>query len=145
MSGERVTPGGPWVNAGGFEVRTALEDPIGTIRVRPTSPTSNRRFLDCDGDTWEEYESGWLRLVKRASEDATLCGWEVSIEDVRDGHGPLTEIVPDVRALLADVLDDMAKSVGCLQSYGDDMTQEIGYRMQEIFADKARELREARV
>lgn len=64
---------------------------------------SERKFKDCDGDTWTEYEPGMLRLTKRVHgvlpEDCT-----VSLEDVRDFHGPLTEIRPDVRAqVVADL------------------------------------------
>ncbi|WP_326812132.1 hypothetical protein [Streptomyces scopuliridis] len=105
---------------------------------------AQRRFKDCDGDTWTEYEPGMLRLTERAHGIVSLIGMEESVEDATRHHGPLTEIRPDVdvRALLADVLDDLATSVGGYESYGDEMTQEIGYRMREIFADKARELRE---
>lgn len=106
-----------------------------------------RRFLDCDGDTWEEYAPGELRCVASARENAWYIGMTDSIEDVVHSHGPLTEILPDVpnfRALLADVLDDMAASVDFLDSYDDDCaTRETSYRMKGIFANKARELREA--
>ncbi|MFE3144774.1 hypothetical protein [Streptomyces scopuliridis] len=104
---------------------------------------ANRKFKDCDGDTWTEYEPGMLRLTERATGDDRYMGAEMSVEDAQVVHGLLTEIRPDVdiRGLLADVLEDMATSVGGYTSYGDEMTQEIGYRMREVFADKARELR----
>ncbi|MGW2515020.1 hypothetical protein ACWC0A_37760 [Streptomyces scopuliridis] len=103
----------------------------------------DRKFLDCDGDTWTEYAPGMLRLTKRANGESLFLGTESSVEDTTGLHGPLTEIRPDVdvRALLADVLEDLATSVGGYESYGDEMTQEIGYRMREVFAGKARELR----
>ncbi|MEV4971999.1 hypothetical protein [Streptomyces scopuliridis] len=104
---------------------------------------SDRKFLDCDGDTWTEYESGMLRLTERVNGNFLFLGAESSVEDTARLHGPLTEIRPDVdvRALLADVLEDLAVSVGGYESYGDEMTQEIGYRMRQVFEDKARELR----
>ncbi|MET9480979.1 hypothetical protein [Streptomyces sp. NPDC006638] len=144
-----VTPGGPWVTVGAIEVRTLLDDPLGTIRVRPAT-TAARRFLDCDGDTWEEYEPGELKCVAVAGESRLwFVGTSSSIEDVGASHGPITEIRPeapepaDFRSLLADALDDMAASADGLTSYSDDMTSEIGYRMKDIFTAKARELREA--
>ncbi|MFJ9213040.1 hypothetical protein [Streptomyces sp. NPDC102264] len=103
-----------------------------------------RRFKDCDGDIWTEVEPGMLRLTECAGGRNQYIGIEGSIEDTQASHGPLTEIRPDVdvRALLADVLDDLAVSVGGYESYDDEMTQEIGYRMRQVFEDKARELRE---
>ncbi|WP_143673783.1 hypothetical protein [Streptomyces sp. or20] len=110
MSERVVTPGGPWVSVGAFEVRTVREDLVGTIRVRPTSTTEPRRFKDCDGDTWTEYVPGELRLTERSNGGSGLLGALGSIEDIQAGHGPLTEIRPvtDVRALLADVLEELA-------------------------------------
>lgn len=71
---------------------------------------ADRRFIDCDGDTWVECEPGVVRLTERANGATLFVGWTSSIEDVRDLHGPLTEILPDVnvRALLASVLEDLA-------------------------------------
>ncbi|WP_329168354.1 hypothetical protein OG709_30060 [Streptomyces sp. NBC_01267] len=72
---------------------------------------SAREFLDCDGDTWTEFEPGQLRLTKR-SNGSTLClGTADSVESVRDEHGPLTEIRPDVdaRALLAGAFEDLSE------------------------------------
>ncbi|MFG3244632.1 hypothetical protein [Streptomyces sp. NPDC048157] len=63
-----------------------------------------RKFLDCDGDTWTEHEPGMLRLTERADGSAMCVGSKASIEDVRDIHGPLTEVRPDVRAqVVADL------------------------------------------
>ncbi|MFB7188438.1 hypothetical protein ACFCZT_24715 [Streptomyces sp. NPDC056230] len=65
---------------------------------------AERKFLDCDGDTWTEYEPGWLRLTERANGSTMFVGSVVSIEEARDEHGPLTEIRPDVRAqVVADL------------------------------------------
>ncbi|MFJ6237978.1 hypothetical protein ACIQH0_28310 [Streptomyces griseus] len=75
-----------------------MDDPIGTIRVRPTASTEPRRFKDCDGDTWTESEPGMLRLTKCAGDRNQYTGIEDSIEDVQMEHGPLTEIRPDVGA-----------------------------------------------
>ncbi|MFE5093262.1 hypothetical protein ACFRCI_23595 [Streptomyces sp. NPDC056638] len=73
-----------------------------------------RKFLDCDGDTWTEYLPGLLRLTAVGpNTESWHVGVEESIETVRDIHGPLTEIRPDVdvRALLADLLEDLAEEL----------------------------------
>ncbi|MEV7425196.1 hypothetical protein [Streptomyces sp. NPDC091212] len=103
---------------------------------------TQRRFKDCDGDTWTEVEPGTLRITEYASGCLALPEWTSSIEVVAIGYGPLTEIRPDVRALLADVLEEMASDFDTLTSYTDEMTQDIGYRVKDIFESKARELRE---
>ncbi|MFJ5103214.1 hypothetical protein [Streptomyces sp. NPDC088554] len=103
---------------------------------------SERKFLDCDGDTWTEYEPGWLRLTDRANGVIRHLGCVASVEDVRDDHGPLTEIRPDVRALLADVLEEMADSAHRSHLCADDDTDSaINYRIYDLFSTKARELR----
>ncbi|MDX2978183.1 hypothetical protein ABT309_09120 [Streptomyces microflavus] len=109
-----------------------MADPIGTIRVRPVSSDVPRRFKDCDGDTWSEYEPGMLRLTECAGDRNQYTGIEDSIEDVQADHGPLTEIRPDVdvRALLADVLEELAEKSWDARS------------LYDLFRDKARELRE---
>ncbi|WP_327379406.1 hypothetical protein [Streptomyces sp. NBC_01212] len=93
---------------------------------------SARQFKDCDGDTWTEFEPGMLRLTECAGYRNQYTGIEDSIEDVQAEHGPLTEIRPDVdvRALLADVLEDMAAKSWDARS------------LYDLFTDKARELRE---
>ncbi|MFE7398001.1 hypothetical protein [Streptomyces sp. NPDC057557] len=74
---------------------------------------AERKFLDCDGDTWTEYEPGMLRLTERANGNFLFLGTESSVEDTARVHGPLTEIRPDVdiRALLADVLEELAEEL----------------------------------
>ncbi|WP_405927874.1 hypothetical protein OG554_03495 [Streptomyces griseus] len=80
---------------------------------------SERQFKDCDGDTWTEFEPGELKLTVQANGGITYVGITGSIEDTAADHGPLTEIRPDVdvRALLADVLEELANEV--LEDYWD--------------------------
>ncbi|WNI28617.1 hypothetical protein [Streptomyces sp. ITFR-6] len=92
---------------------------------------SDRQFKDCDGDTWMEVEPGWLRLSARANGSAIYPSTQrVSIEDVSAEHGPLTEVLPDVRALLAGVLEDMAETLSRTTD------------LPGVLKRKARELRE---
>ncbi|MGW6638504.1 hypothetical protein [Streptomyces cyaneofuscatus] len=98
---------------------------------------SERQFKDCDGDTWTEFEPGMLRLTERADGSPVSNDCECSIEDARDDHGPLTEIRPDIefRALLADVLEELAKEV--LEDYWD-ATDPTSERIYERFANRIR-------
>ncbi|OSC76487.1 hypothetical protein B5180_01650 [Streptomyces sp. BF-3] len=107
---------------------------------------SERQFKDCDGDTWTEFEPGWLRLTDKANGDLWNVGVEMSVEDVQTDHGPLTEIRPDtdVRALLADVLEELANDV--LEDYWDatDPTSERVYgKLAHRIRGRALKLREA--
>ncbi|MGP3750852.1 hypothetical protein [Streptomyces sp. IBSNAI001] len=144
MSERTVTPGGPWVSAGAFEVRTVLEDPLGTIRVRPTA-TAPRQFRDCDGDIWEPASAGYLKCVAAPDGAPHESGRTETRAWVEENYGPLTEIRPDVdvRLLLAGVLDDMA--VEALDAFmGTDVVAEerVYSKMAQIFDRKARALRE---
>ncbi|MER5501336.1 hypothetical protein ABT096_29605 [Streptomyces sp. NPDC002561] len=92
---------------------------------------SARQFVDCDGDTWTEYEPGMLRLTERAY-GSFLIGMESSVETVRDDHGPLTEIRPDtdeldparlertLRAYVAELDYDIHKGIQCGEDDGVD-------------------------
>ncbi|MYW28347.1 hypothetical protein [Streptomyces sp. SID2119] len=106
---------------------------------------SERRFKDQDGDTWTEFEPGMLRLTERVGGSSLFVGTEDSIDDVKDAHGPLTEIRPDtdVRALLADVLEELANDV--LEDYWDatDPTSERIYgKIAHRIRGRALKLRE---
>ncbi|MCM2391749.1 hypothetical protein [Streptomyces albipurpureus] len=106
-----------------------------------------RRFKDCDGDTWEEYEPGWLKLVERANGKTMFVGSMVSIEDVASDHGPLTEVRPDVdvRALLADVLVDLAEVArSAYWEAVDPVEERVFDRLSDMFSGKSRELRSER-
>ncbi|MYY03094.1 MULTISPECIES: hypothetical protein [unclassified Streptomyces] len=101
---------------------------------------SNRQFKDCDGDTWTETAPGMLELTKIVSSAYVAPDPSpTSIEDVRDLHGPLTEIRPDVdvRALLAGVLEDMANEANRRRFVSADCAW-----IANTFTAKARELRE---
>ncbi|MFF6928321.1 hypothetical protein [Streptomyces californicus] len=144
MSECTLSPDGDWVSAGTFDLRIVGSDPLGTFRVRPTSSTEPRRFRDCDGGTWTEFEPGWLRLTERVGGETMFVGTEDSMEDVRDTHGPLTEIRPDVdvRALLADVLEELGEELRGITDWKDTAPYLMGERLHTIFVGKARELRE---
>lgn len=106
---------------------------------------ADRQFLDCDGDTWTEFEPGMLRLTERVNGSTLFVGSVVSIEEARDEHGPLTEVRPDVDvcALLADVFEDMAEEVR--QAYWlavDPVSERVYERLGDVLTGKARELRE---
>lgn len=105
---------------------------------------SERQFKDCDGDTWTEFEPGWLRLTKCAGDRSAYTGLEGSIEDTEADHGPLTEIRPatDVRAILADTLEELAEELRGVTDLKDTTPYLMGERLSMIFAGKARELRE---
>ncbi|MFB6944910.1 hypothetical protein ACFCZY_31270 [Streptomyces sp. NPDC056237] len=107
---------------------------------------AERQFVDCDGDTWAEFEPGVLRCTAVGPNTGSWYeGAESSIEYVRSDHGPLTEIRPDVdvRALLADVLEGLAEDVRkeCW-SISDPLAEHIYERMSNVLSVKARELRE---
>ncbi|MFJ4768497.1 hypothetical protein ACIP88_05170 [Streptomyces uncialis] len=104
-----------------------------------------RRFKDCDGDTWTEYESGRLWLTEQANGGNGYLGIEGTTEDAAVDHGPLIEIRPDVhvRYLLADVLRDLAEDARQAFWGATDPTEERVYdRLYDLFDAKARELRE---
>ncbi|MFB7479525.1 hypothetical protein ACFUEM_08755 [Streptomyces anulatus] len=113
MSDRTVTPGGPWVNAGAFEVRTLMADPVGTIRVRPVSSDVPRRFQDRDGDVWIEVGVSSLQHVGSTAGDPVEGGRIDDRSWIEHQFGPLTEIRPDidVRALLADAFDGLAEEL----------------------------------
>lgn len=145
MSERVVTPGGPWVNAGAFEVRTVLEDPIGTIRVRPVSSDEPRRFKDCDGDVWIEVGVSSLQHVGSTVGDPVEGGRIDDRSWIEHQFGPLTEIRPDVdvRALLADVLEELANDV--LQDYWgatDPTSERIYGKLAHRIRGRALKLRE---
>jgi hypothetical protein len=103
-----------------------------------------RQFKDCDGDTWTEFEPGELRITEFANGTSRLPEWTSSISDVQADHGPLTEIGSDVRALLADVVDDLAEDARLAYwgaTAGPD--ERVYGKLADIFARQARELREA--
>jgi hypothetical protein len=106
---------------------------------------AERKFKDCDGDTWTEVRPGELRITEYANGTSRLPEWTSSISDVQHESGPLTEIRPDVdvRALLADVMDGLAEDA--LLAYwgataGPD--ERVYGKLADIFGAKARELRE---
>lgn len=106
---------------------------------------SERQFKDCDGDTWTEFEPGMLRLTECAGDRNQYTGIEDSIEDVQTAHGPLTEIRPDVdvRALLADVLEELANDV--LEDYwsaADPTSERIYGKLAHRIRGRALKLRE---
>ncbi|MFB8071090.1 hypothetical protein [Streptomyces californicus] len=139
MSERTLSPDGDWVSAGTFDLRIVGSDPLGTFRVRPASSTEPRRFKDCDGDTWTEFKPGMLRLTKCAGDRNAYTGLEGSIEDTEADHGPLTEIRPDVdvRALLADVLEELATEANRRRFVSADCAW-----IANTFTAKAQELRE---
>ncbi|MFI2212999.1 hypothetical protein [Streptomyces sp. NPDC020141] len=101
-----------------------------------------RRFIDCDGDTWEEQKPGLLTLVSRADVSIRYLGCVVSLEDVRDMHGPLTEDLTDVRTMLADMLSDLSKAAD--QAYRHthtDVEEAVYMSLRGIFSETARKLR----
>lgn len=106
--------------------------------------SERRRFVDRDGDTWLEFVQGHLRLVTQVTcEDGADLGLEAHFEACSRVYGPLTEVGPnteirpdtDVRALLADVLEELANDV--LEDYWSaaDPTSE---RIYERFAHRIR-------
>lgn len=74
---------------------------------------STRQFKDCDGDTWTETSPGELELTVQENGSNSYVGISGSIEDTVASYGPLTEIRPDVdvRALLAEVLEELAEEL----------------------------------
>ncbi|EHM24258.1 hypothetical protein SPW_7352 [Streptomyces sp. W007] len=106
---------------------------------------SERQFKDCDGDTWTEWRPGMLRLTERVRGTIAEGHCTASIEDVRDLHGPLTEVRPDVdvRALLADVLEELAD--GVLEDYWsatDPVSERIYGRLARRIRGRELKLRE---
>jgi hypothetical protein len=92
---------------------------------------AERQFIDCDGDTWTEFEPGTVRLTARANGNFLFLGTEDSTEDVRDMHGPLTEVPSDVgldpdrldralRLYVADLDYDIHKGIECGEDDGVD-------------------------
>lgn len=145
MSEKVLSPDGDWTNAGTFDLRIVRSDPIGTFRVRPAVPAEQRQFKDRDGDTWTETEPETLRLTARVNGQRRFLGMEESVEDATRIHGPLTEIRPDVdvRAFLADVLEDMAEDVR--QAYwlaADPVSERVYEKLGDVFSSKVQELRE---
>lgn len=51
-----------------------------------------RQFIDCDGDTWTEYQPGKVRLTATDSGSTRYLGIGCSVEDAQGAHGPLTEV-----------------------------------------------------
>ncbi|MFD4234262.1 hypothetical protein [Streptomyces sp. NPDC058542] len=106
---------------------------------------NERQFKDCDGDTWTEFEPGMLRLTSKADGNNWNRGLEMSVEDVKADYGPLTEIHPDVdfRALLADVLEELANDV--LEDYwsaADPTSERVYCRIAHQIRRRALKLRE---
>ncbi|MFC3231896.1 hypothetical protein [Streptomyces nitrosporeus] len=118
------------MSAGTFDLRIVRSDPIGTFRVRPTSPTEPRRFKDCDGDTWTEYEPGRVKLTARADGSTMYLGVTDNLADVVDEHGPLTEVRSDdldparlertLRAYVAELDYGRHKAIQCDKDDGVD-------------------------
>ncbi|MFE7624285.1 hypothetical protein [Streptomyces sp. NPDC057509] len=105
-----------------------------------------RQFKDCDGDIWEPSSAGYLRCVVYSNGSPREDGRIETREWVERNYGPLTEIRPDVdvRALLAEVLEDMAEDVR--KEYWravDPVSERVFERLGDVLDVKARELREA--
>ena len=102
-----------------------------------------RQFTDCDGDTWTEFEPGTLRITEYATGVLPLPEWTMSISDVQRDYGPLTDVGTDVRALLADALEEMADEV--LKDYWDapdPVSERIYGRLAHRIRGQALKLRE---
>ncbi|MFD5161024.1 hypothetical protein ACFWMJ_23595 [Streptomyces hawaiiensis] len=106
------------------------------------------KYIDRDGDTWEDHSGELLKCVHTSTE--SFAGFEMQRCDVEREYGPLRLVdeaplmlglARTIRAEVASVLQEMADDAYSEYRWREDVDADICYRVHELFESKAKALR----